>query len=805
MKKILTFISALLISLICLGEADYVYHEASTNTIGTGTLRYRDILIPNRTQSIKIGFKIEFQFYWNQARIYYTTDGTNPSGAFGVGGGTTQVLVAVFDHNFGSPVVDAVTATIPAQPAGTVVKYIVSAWHSGGGDEIFGNGCGNAPRTFCASNNRLSSQATIFQYKVEPLKYYINDGSQVSDVFTTAIGNDVNDGLTPNTPKATVTDLLNDYKLTGTDTVYIDRGDYAESFTVDGINADVNLKDEGTLITASPFTANYLVFKGAGRTNTIFTATASFNVFINRAKYVLLENISFINNRSDVATQNILREYGESGILRRCSLVVNNTSVNQSQNVFLRCNKRTSLDTKRSLISSNIMTNNNISGIGIHVLGDVDFSRFERNTITMTGTNGKGIAFQYISGPDEDAAGTARYWPISDTVFMNTITSNANGLEFDSDVASNIVEDWRLTSYLVESNTVTVNQNSLSTQSCVWMDGCGYTDSKDFKILKNIFKGGYSGVYISNYGEFVKIHNNYFCTRFGLYSNSYLGSGLDRENEFLHNSLYTSGSCLFFDNGSQDDWDIRNNILYTTATSASACISVVNNTTTPSTLVEWTNGNLFYRPNGAVIGRVNGTSYTTLASWKACCEPAPDISGTNRNDPNSIEGIPPYQNVSNCDLDLVPNTTNWPGNCNGYPNYGCNSSGFGVTIGTNTTGVNTDIKNIPSRVSITIGAFEVGSVLPINEDNAIRYIRNNEKTNVSIKNGILYTKIEKNLLIRQNITVFDASGKLLYKNNNLVKGSAEIDLNKFLSTGVNFVNIFLENNTYDKFTFKVIR
>jgi len=166
MKKFLIILLGFLIPLFCFAEADYVYHEATTNTIGLTSLQFRDIMTPNRTQSVKIGFKIEFQFYWNQARIYYTTDGSNPSGAFGVGNGTTQVVNVTFDHNFGSPVVDAVFGVIPAQPAGTVVKYIVSAWFAGGGDEIFGNGCGNAPRTFCASDNKLSSQATVFQYTV---------------------------------------------------------------------------------------------------------------------------------------------------------------------------------------------------------------------------------------------------------------------------------------------------------------------------------------------------------------------------------------------------------------------------------------------------------------------------------------------------------------------------------------------------------------------------------------------------------------------------------------------------------------
>lgn len=166
MTRIIAILLMCISFLNCFGEADYVYHEASTNTIGTGTLRFREIMSPDRTQSMKIGFKIEFQFYWNQARIYYTTDGTNPSGAFGVGAGTTQVLTATFDHNFGSPLVDAVSATIPAQPAGTVVKYIVSAWASGGGDEIFGNGCGNAPRTFCSVESRPAANATVFSYTV---------------------------------------------------------------------------------------------------------------------------------------------------------------------------------------------------------------------------------------------------------------------------------------------------------------------------------------------------------------------------------------------------------------------------------------------------------------------------------------------------------------------------------------------------------------------------------------------------------------------------------------------------------------
>jgi hypothetical protein len=166
MKRALKTLFLCLLSLSCFSEANFVYHEATTNTIGPNPLRFRDLLTPDRTQSVNVAFKIEWQFYWTNAVIYYTTDGSNPSGAFGVGSGTTQVVNALFNYNFGSPLVDVVVGTIPAQPAGTTVKYIVSAWFAGGGDEIFGNGCGNAPNPFCTTENRPASNATVFQYTV---------------------------------------------------------------------------------------------------------------------------------------------------------------------------------------------------------------------------------------------------------------------------------------------------------------------------------------------------------------------------------------------------------------------------------------------------------------------------------------------------------------------------------------------------------------------------------------------------------------------------------------------------------------
>ncbi|MBI5214349.1 MAG: VCBS repeat-containing protein [Ignavibacteriae bacterium] len=140
--------------------ANYVYHERTTNNPGCGGL-YVSNLTPGSADAVTLRFKVEYQYYTDNARIYYTTDGSNPSGAFGTASGTTQVVNAswVCLFNAGQNV-DVWEATIPAQQGGKTIKYIISAWHSGGGSEIFANsGEFINPKT-------TSAQATQFSYTV---------------------------------------------------------------------------------------------------------------------------------------------------------------------------------------------------------------------------------------------------------------------------------------------------------------------------------------------------------------------------------------------------------------------------------------------------------------------------------------------------------------------------------------------------------------------------------------------------------------------------------------------------------------
>ena len=142
--------------------ANYVYHERTGNNPGCGANPYVDVLNPSSSQAVNFCIKVEYQFFTDNVRVYYTTDGSAPAGSFGAPSGTTQVAVGSFSCTFGVPVVDVWNAAIPAQPAGTTVKYIVSAWHSGGGPEVFGNSGTCSECTAFTS----SSEATLFQYTV---------------------------------------------------------------------------------------------------------------------------------------------------------------------------------------------------------------------------------------------------------------------------------------------------------------------------------------------------------------------------------------------------------------------------------------------------------------------------------------------------------------------------------------------------------------------------------------------------------------------------------------------------------------
>lgn len=176
-------------------EANYVYHEQTANAVANPDRDASPACSPNTSkgvyvqntdraatagyqvysdESYTLRFKVEFQFFTNEVRVLYTTDGTAPSASFSGGAltptGTTQQVAASYTNTYrdcglADQVVDVVTATIPQQAAGTTVRYIVAAWHNGGGGIVYGNSAG-APCMGCGFYCSVSTCATNFQYDV---------------------------------------------------------------------------------------------------------------------------------------------------------------------------------------------------------------------------------------------------------------------------------------------------------------------------------------------------------------------------------------------------------------------------------------------------------------------------------------------------------------------------------------------------------------------------------------------------------------------------------------------------------------
>ncbi|HEX7569287.1 MAG TPA: hypothetical protein VF492_02160, partial [Verrucomicrobiae bacterium] len=113
----------------------WVYHDpAATNTavLPNNSVTQRVPLTPTNNQPVKLYIKSGYQFQANTCFIYYTTDSSNPEGAFGTGKGTTQVIQA---HWMAADIADSTidwwTNTIPAQSAGTQVRYKIALFKGG--------------------------------------------------------------------------------------------------------------------------------------------------------------------------------------------------------------------------------------------------------------------------------------------------------------------------------------------------------------------------------------------------------------------------------------------------------------------------------------------------------------------------------------------------------------------------------------------------------------------------------------------------------------------------------------------------
>jgi len=144
----------LVIAGVATATPDFVEHSESAQVFGEAPgVTMRAPIAPREDEAVQIWIRIGYSFQYDQVAVYYTTNGSEPMGTMGVGAVGTLVLHSnaggpafVRNESSGSGNIDWWVVTLPASTRdyGTQVRYKVSAWHSGGGPEVFSNNTGCA-------------------------------------------------------------------------------------------------------------------------------------------------------------------------------------------------------------------------------------------------------------------------------------------------------------------------------------------------------------------------------------------------------------------------------------------------------------------------------------------------------------------------------------------------------------------------------------------------------------------------------------------------------------------------------------
>jgi hypothetical protein len=115
--------------------ASWVYHDpvAVVTVLGGGPATQMNPTNPAPGQSVEIWLKVGYNFQTNNCVVYYTTDGSNPEGAFGVGKRTTKVAPGAWmNHDSSDATIDWFKAAIPGseQANGVTIRYQAGLYES---------------------------------------------------------------------------------------------------------------------------------------------------------------------------------------------------------------------------------------------------------------------------------------------------------------------------------------------------------------------------------------------------------------------------------------------------------------------------------------------------------------------------------------------------------------------------------------------------------------------------------------------------------------------------------------------------
>jgi parallel beta-helix repeat protein len=211
-------------------------------------------------------------------------------------------------------------------------------------------------------------------------------------------------------------------------------------------------------------------------------------------------------------------------------------------------------------ILNNNITNSSTNGNAIDVEGNADSTLVQGDTISMTNTNSQDALIFY----DYETSGHNGYiyYPAHNTITQNVISAYSNGVSLYGN-------DYPISTFTISNNNINILSTTISESGPIWLGGVGSSSVDVTYIYDNRLTGGYAGIYFYQSADYLNIYNNYISNNnYGVYV-AYSSNDI---NSLYFNSFYNSLSNLYFVSGSNAYWNVKNNILYTTATTINGLI-----------------------------------------------------------------------------------------------------------------------------------------------------------------------------------------------------------------------------------------
>ena len=347
--------------------------------------------------------------------------------------------------------------------------------------------------------------------------FYINDSSQAGDVITTAIGNNLNSGKTPNAPLASLAALFRAYRLEPGDTVHVDTGTYS-------LIQNLVLTDQHSGVTIEgPDTAVALLDRGN-------TSGGSYVFELDDADDVTLDHLHITGGQYGV--------FADSGS-DSDGLVVSNSTVfgNDRGGIEVRTGNDVALITGNSVfgIQGGVGTDDQDSGIKVQgtdaqVIDNVVFD--SRTTgINVTGVRGV-ISGNEVFGNTTGISGSVSSVPLSDRI----------------EIRDNVVHDNETTG-ISGSNVVLVSNN---------------------EVFGQVFRTNSVGISLSGVAEAIgnEVHSNVTGITSSsatvmdnrVYNNTMVGIVMSGAAQVLGNQIYSNSVGIQGTAFAQGE--ISNNVVY---------------------------------------------------------------------------------------------------------------------------------------------------------------------------------------------------------------------------------------------------